>query len=185
MRSQQAINEDAELARQCAAGEEAAWQALYHTYHRRLLATIARQFGPRRRDTAQVEEVAGEVWFSLLRNNFQRLRAYDPRRASLAAYLVARARQQAHLFLRRQVRQLQQLDSRTASDPPGHIHPLRTQGPWWEDFWRSLTNQEQQFVRECLSAVTRDDPPLAALTASQRKLKQRVVAKLRAALDAA
>jgi DNA-directed RNA polymerase specialized sigma24 family protein len=179
MRSRQVIDQDAELARRCVAGDQQAWKLLYHSHYERLVAVIALQLGAAGRDLSQAEEVASQVWLSLWENSRRRFRAFDANRASLKGFLWARARQQACYYLRRQARLALRQAPWPARSPAAPAPPLLPQGPAWDEFCAALTAQELRLVRDRLKPANPGEAPRAPLSAAERKLKQRVLAKLR------
>jgi DNA-directed RNA polymerase specialized sigma24 family protein len=81
------------LVERCRARCERAWERLIRGYGPGLLRFIASRLGPRWRGGSLAEDIAQEVWDSLVDPDMRRLEAFDPDRAEggLAAYLNALA----------------------------------------------------------------------------------------------
>jgi DNA-directed RNA polymerase specialized sigma24 family protein len=127
-------------------------------------------------DLDAAEEVASHVWFALARDAAKVLRGYDPTRAALATFLVALARHQVQEWRRSRSRR-PVTNCRAAARVEVEDDPLLPGGVLWEEFFASLSPTEQDFLRGHLSG---GDPAVKGpLSDRQRKMKQRLIAKLR------
>jgi DNA-directed RNA polymerase specialized sigma24 family protein len=175
--TEQIFPSDEILVRQCLAGNPAAWNFLYRHYHDQLVRAGARLLGARSRDTELADEIAARVWCSLVFQNSHRLRAFDPARGRLSAYLAALVRQEVQHYYRPRrpgARQLPLVEGQAVQPPPDVPESGQR-----DEFLATLTGQEQRFFLEHLMARGEDAPPPRPLSpANYRKLKQRVLYKL-------
>src|SRR5688572_15566825 len=85
--------EEQALVERCLAREEAAWRLLDQRYGERLRVWAREQLLARGlRDRGLAEEVVQTVFTDLLEHDLERLRHWDPGRASLSTYLTILAR---------------------------------------------------------------------------------------------
>lgn len=97
----QRVAEDELLVRSCLAGEDGAWEKLYDRCHFPLLRTIESLLGAAARDAATVDEIAARIWYTLVRDDFRLLAAFDGSRdVRLNTFLAGLARIEILRFFR-------------------------------------------------------------------------------------
>jgi RNA polymerase sigma-70 factor (ECF subfamily) len=109
--------------RRCAAGDAEAWRTLVDSYGA-LIAGLSRRLLHRRMgraSEADVDEIAAEVFLSLLRRDRLLLRRFDPR-YRLSTYLGVLCRTEVSRWLRRRVREPLSIDT-TAAAQGGSVEP--------------------------------------------------------------
>jgi hypothetical protein len=170
------------LVGRCLAGDEEDWRTLFLQQRPRILATIGKCLGRMARDHNLMEEIAARVWLALVVKDRDRLRRFDPERGRLGDYLGSVTYQQVQLYFRRQRRRPEvllpeELLFRVPAPPP--VASLEA----FRDFGATLAPQEQRFLAHLLGLPAEPGaPPLSAV--NYRKLKQRVLAKFRAFMEA-
>lgn len=172
------VQSDSQLVQRCLAGDAAAWEQLYRQCQRTLLFSIRLLLGPGGADEDLVEEIAAEVWASLLHEDGQRLRGFDPdRNTRLVTYLCHLARrhvqQRRRSDSRRQAREM--AVSRGESEMPTPF-PHETQR-LLDEFLNQLTPRERQFCVEYLLAAHPADSEFTPANVWQ--LRHRVHEKLK------
>ena len=103
-------------------GDKAAWGAFVRRYAGLILAAVRGTAPP----TADIEDLAQEVFVRLCKDDFRLLRSYDPARAGLSTWITIVARSTARDALRRRRAETVPIDavpeSRLAVDP---VEPSR------------------------------------------------------------
>lgn len=151
MTNLQDVESDKRLVQRCLAGDQSAWESLYRQCQRTLLFSVRLLLGPGRADEDLVEEIAAEVWASLIDQDAQRLRGFDPSRETrLVTYLCSLARREVQrrrrTDQRRQAREA--AVSRTEMETPvPSIHELQR---LLDDFLKRLTPREREFCKDYL-----------------------------------
>ena len=173
---------DEQLVQLCQEGDQAAWRLLYQRQHAKLLRSIARILDLAPADDDLAEEIAARVWCSLVVRDGWRLRAFDPRRGSLAVYLAALARQEIQAFYRAQAAR-PRLDLPLRDGQAVDRAAPWLLGPLLEGFVARLSPQERRFFHETLLGNAPDPPAKPLSPANSRKLKERVLHKLHAFLQ--
>jgi DNA-directed RNA polymerase specialized sigma24 family protein len=170
------------LVERCLEGDQAAWYAFHAAFHHRLLRMAARLLhdAPNRADLA--EEIAGRVWLSLVVKDGMRLRAYDPDRGTLATFLHALVRQEVQLLFRWWARHLLHEVPLPDGQPDGRSGPAALLGERLEEYRRTLAPQERRFFDVHLIGRPAGAGSFPLSPCNRRKLKQRVLARLRAFL---
>jgi DNA-directed RNA polymerase specialized sigma24 family protein len=172
------------LVQHCQEGDEAAWRLLYRRYHAPLLRAIARQLHMTADNDDLAEEIAARVWCALVVRGGLRLRLFDPGRGTLATYLAGLARQEIQEYYRsgpgRHLRREVPLDDARAADRAAAGPP----GPLLDGFAATLTPQEVRYFHEGLLGHPPDPDARPLSPANRRKLKERVLRKLHAFLQA-
>jgi hypothetical protein len=135
--------------------------------------------GSRRFDEDLIQEIAQEIWLTLLRNNCRRLRSFRPERGTLQAFLNARAKQEI-LRRNRQVRNHRQLPVAIDNYEPDRREDDWLVGALLEEFLETLTPRERFFVQSRLFERDSAALDLPFSSASAWKLAQRVRRKLHA-----
>lgn len=119
---------DEELARRVAAGDRAAFSALYDRFASRVYGLCLHML----REPAAAEEVSQETFLKV----WARAGQFDPRRGALLSWILVIARRSALDRLRWETRRPALLDSRGAGDPLVHLPDPLSQSD--EARWRSL-----------------------------------------------
>jgi DNA-directed RNA polymerase specialized sigma24 family protein len=173
---------DTVLVERCLAGDEEAWRSLFHRYQLALLAHAARLLGPAASRGLEAEEVAADVWYALALHAGRTLRSFDSRRGSLATFLALLVQQVVRQSWRRD--RLCGRHAALADDTPCRNVEIVTIGDTrWAEFVGTLSDGERAFLEHHLLAAVCPVAPSYASTTNARKLKQRILAKLRAFLS--
>jgi RNA polymerase sigma factor (sigma-70 family) len=148
------LESDRQLVAHCLAGDASAWEQLYRQCQRTLLFSIRLVLGPGGADDDLVEEIAAEVWASLIEEDGQQLRGFDPdRKTRLVTYLCHLARrhvqQRRRSDSRRQAREVAVSRGEAASSAS---IPHETQR-LLEEFLKELTPREREFCVDYLLAA--------------------------------
>jgi DNA-directed RNA polymerase specialized sigma24 family protein len=142
---------DRQLAERCLAGEVAAWEELYGSFHAPLCAAIRGMLGPGGCDLSRVDEIAARVWYALVRNDGELLNRFDPARDSrLGTFLRGLARMEILKYFRTECRRR----TREAAIP-GRDDGTSAASDWQvaamiDDFATTLSSTEQEFLEEHL-----------------------------------
>lgn len=176
MQSPPSRQEDLALVQGCLAGDQLAWHTLVQRFHKPVATTIALQLGTRP-NTSRSDEVLCDFWHFLWEGNSRWLRPYDPRRSGLATYLRHLARWKARWWLLEQVRRAKRLTlrpviKRVSHDSTEALYEL------WEQLWANATAGEQHYLEGLLNPVAGACPAGQPTPPWERKVKQRVRAKL-------
>lgn len=171
------------IIEKCLTGDGTAWQELYSRYRPSLLNSIHKKLGGKANNADLVEEIAARVWFSLVWRDYQRLRVYEKRRAGFKTYLASLARQQIQLYYRERQRQSKREVPLSGSD-----HRCRDDAIWppaaaQEEFIAILSHREKQYFEQHLLANAAEAESTFLSSANRWKLRQRILAKLKAFLE--
>ena len=147
----QGAADDRALVDRCLAGDENAWELLYHHCHPALIKGVRYLLGNDNRDVNLVEEIAARVWYLLLKNDGELLGRFDPTRdCRLPAYLVGFARNEILQYHRAERRRRSHeatggrllLAGQRSSDLPVLA--------MIDEFAMTLNTREQEFLEEHL-----------------------------------
>ncbi len=168
--------DEQELIEGCLRCDPNAWQALFQSYHPRLLLLIKLMLGTRS-DTEQAEEIASAVWLALCGEGYSRLRQYESRTGRLLTYLAVLARREIWRA-RRAERSRMLRESQVARNEATRDEVSR--GLDLSEFLTTLTRREREF---CLYELlephrSRDVPSFSATNGWQ--LRCRILKKFRA-----
>jgi DNA-directed RNA polymerase specialized sigma24 family protein len=173
---------DAALVVGCLVGDDQAWRLLYERHQPKLLARVATMIGSVATRAGQAEEIATDVWYSLFIRDSHRLRVFNPERGNFSTFLTALARQQIRLAWRRAGHSPRpSVLPDDIADGRGEL--LRIGGVLWDEFLDTLSIAERRFLHEQLLGQSSSCVASDTSAGSSRKLKQRVLAKMRAFLD--
>ena len=120
------------------------------------------------------------MWYLLLREGKRRLRLFDAQRGSLLHYLSVVARDAVARHYRRRAIQADLLAAFAQIGGTNGWRALPDMSLWHEEFVATLTPRERRFWHTHVMGTL--DCPSNVTPACQRKLKERVLAKLRAYL---
>jgi RNA polymerase sigma-70 factor (ECF subfamily) len=166
----------------CLRGDKAAWDAFVDRFARVIYSAVRRTFrlraGPV--ESAEVQDVAQNVFLRLVRDDYRLLKTYDPGKAALATWLTIVARSVALDHLRRRrvhTVPLEQAASQLAepAEPTGREAPL--------DLPAGLLSARQQLVLRLLfdeGATVAEAADLLGVDAQTiRSTKHKAIRKLR------
>jgi DNA-directed RNA polymerase specialized sigma24 family protein len=168
-------DEEERLVAECLQGDAAAWEALFHLYHPRLVNVI-KTLMYNEGGMEQAEEIAAMVWGSLCAEEYARLRRFIPGSGRLLSYLASMAR-----------RQIGRMRRKEASRYSRECRVARKEGAWDEidggvaiqEFLATLTLREREF---CLSELLNQTGPASRSSVSRAndwQLRCRVLKKFR------
>jgi DNA-directed RNA polymerase specialized sigma24 family protein len=166
--------EDA-LIQRCIAGEQDSWFIFYRDYHQALLGAVLVMLG-RHSNPELAEEIAARVWASLILQNGNRLKAFDPERGALTTYLAALAHQEMLRWFRPRSKQGQEVPLHNEQRAVSAAEMLP--GFLWEGFVATLTRKERWYWDTYVMDPPDTPPPADMSPGNFRKLKQRVLQKL-------
>lgn len=136
------------LAHRCVQGDQDAWRTFFGDYHhlvRAILVRRLRRLGLRA-DVHLVDDLAQEVFRSLLVHDCHQLRKFDPTRAGLSRFLALRVRDLLKDYRESRSRQRRQRE-RPLPAQLSHTDPgLAIGGLSLEEFVACLTEQERCFL---------------------------------------
>lgn len=144
------IKQEKELVDRCVRGEVTAWEQLYEEHHRALLRAISVVLGPRGSDKELVDELAAQVWYSLVDKDGELLSRFSPsRNARLNTFIRAVAKDIASRYARSEQRRRER--ERKAAWPS---HAVPDDDTSFDDslpeFLGSLSESERQFTEAYL-----------------------------------
>src|SRR5262245_50238722 len=173
------IREERELIDRCLAGDAGAWTGLYDHCHEPLVRSIRAFLGQGAKDASLVDEIAARVWYSLVRNDFERLSRFDPNRGCrLITFLAALARAETRLLLRserrRKNRERKASRPETAKWDGGFGIQLASE----QEFLSILTHAERSYFTEVLTETDNTAAAAKYSQGNQWQLRHRVRKKL-------
>jgi hypothetical protein len=147
------------LVDRCLAGDGDAWEELYNKWHAPLCAAIKSLINSGYCDPNLIDEIAGRVWYALLRNDGELFDQFDPSRdLRLGAFFRGLARVEVMRYFRAERRR------RVREDKAGRIRPRHNSllSDWQIDvilreFTATLTPRERQFLKEYLLSPPEED----------------------------
>ena len=167
--------DDVQLIARCLEGEDAAWEAMFHRYHPRLVSIIGSLIRGESGEE-QAEEIAAAVWYTLCSQAYSRLRHYDQREGRLLGYLVGMARreiqQQRRAERNRHTRECKVARSEATTEEISRYLLM-------QEFLATLTRREREF---CLSDLMNPSRRMAQprfTPANACQLRHRVLKKFR------
>jgi DNA-directed RNA polymerase specialized sigma24 family protein len=175
----EALPTDRHLVDACLTGYVDAWQQLYARYRDSVAISVRRALGERGRDPTLVEELSQRVWCSLWVRGHRRLRAFDPSRGPLGAYLAALARDEILVLHRQQRRRARRREvawthafEEQLGNAGGSVTLLM------HEFQGQLTKREQWFLRIVLLRLPGEDASAPLSRSTFYRLKQSIRRKL-------
>ena len=166
---------DAQMVQQCLAGDQQAWEQLYHRCHPRLMEAVRFLLGSDGRDGHLVEEIAARVWYCLLQDDARLLAQYDAtRQCRLGVFLVGLARIEIMQHMRAERRRR----SRELTGGRRWLKRARSSerqmAGMMAEFAATLTSQEREFLETFLlelpaADVEEDQEELSATSIWQRR----------------
>ncbi len=177
---------DRKLVDRCLAGDDEAWQKLFERFHPRLQKAIRFFLGPDGVDPHRVDEIAGQVWYVLLRRGGCVLDRYCPDQGTpLGDFLVGVAKLEVlhHLRTERRRRSLEAATARIRAIHPdltAHELPVLL-----KEFLRALTASERRFIHRETSGVNGHNghnghkTTLTPMSTRTRQRRRRIQRKLR------
>lgn len=175
LQAQHGLMELEDLISRCLGGDDDAWCAIFDRYHPHLVPYV-RYLLQGAGGLEQAEEIAAAVWSSLLTDDYQRLRRYDPKAGNFLRYLGLLARGEIWRW-RRSVRSRQARENRAARRESTTEQCER--GIVIQEFLETLTPREREF---CLAYLLNEvDPGLRCefTSANGWQLRCRVLKKFR------
>ncbi len=173
---------DAALAARCLQGSQEAWHELFHRFHGPVITGLVKQLGPGRRHLDLAEEIGAVFWWALVADGGRRLRAFDPARGSLAAFLAAVARQVRRNYLRSQAPRLRRQRPLAADEPAAPGLADEPAAAWVEPFRATLPARQRAYFDTHLLGRSAGGPLPPLSPANLRQLRRRVLCRLLAFL---
>jgi len=174
MRDSQRVNAERLLVNRCLEGDQGAWRSLCVNQRPRLLHNLRRLLG-RGSFPRQIDDIISEVWSSLLVNNYDRLRRYDPSRTALSTYLTALALQQVWRAERRKHRRAAEIACTMRGQEPVLARSSdRPTELLIEEMCSILPKAQAEFVRQLVWPERNIGPVRSSAAARQRKHRIRV-----------
>ena len=176
------LNSDRALVLAAIEGNPSAWSHLYQRFHERLVKGIRAMFRRFDADSNTIDEIAAQVWYALIKDDFELLRRYDANRGfRFSTFLSLLAKNETRMLLRseRRRRDRERVSSRTLSQ----LAQLEFDNTSAEDFLLTLTPTERTFYQKVL--VHSDEPAEGTSDYSSSnvwQLTRRVKKKLQAFL---
>jgi hypothetical protein len=178
---------DRALLDRCLAGDVSAWEKLYGKWHTPLCVAIKSLVSARYCDPNLIEEIAGRVWYALLRSGGELFDQFNPALdLRLGAFLRGVARVEVMRYFRAEHRR------RIREDRASQIRPRRNSPlcDWQFDatlseFTATLTPRERQFLKEHLLSRPTQGPtvgPAGFSYANTLQQRHRIRTKLKAFL---
>jgi hypothetical protein len=140
------------LVRALVARNPDGWQQLIESYGAGLAEYIRHLLRSRGKDQLLAEEIAEAVWFSLVDDDYRRLRRF---RKDLAKYLRARARDELRKSDRREKRERQHVQPLTW-DPLNHAVERRLGEEEFQEFLDTLTPQERRCCEAKMDGIPKE-----------------------------
>lgn len=172
------LHEDEILVIRCLRNEGQAWTTLFEMCHSRIVARLCSLFGRSPTALEKANDVAAQVWLSVLAYEGRLLRRFDARAgARLTTYLNSIAVKIGLSHLRESRRRLRR-ESEYAAEFVKRIEVPQTSLIEIEEFVGQLSPREATFYREHLLAA---DESFSTLTVSEQnswQLRHRVRKKL-------
>jgi DNA-directed RNA polymerase specialized sigma24 family protein len=148
MLKQRQEESDHELVQWCLAGEPDAWVELRRRHVQALARLIQRLLHHRTNARGHAEEMAEEVFESLLMPTQARLRRFQPARASFPTYLRLLALQAVHLDYRKNKRRAGLESELGGLEPAGAWDDDTVFALLLEEFVTSLPPRQQNYCRQ-------------------------------------
>ncbi|PHR95878.1 MAG: hypothetical protein COA78_29415 [Blastopirellula sp.] len=154
------VLDDRKLVDRCLAGDQTAWEELYHQQHQPLMNSIKALLGQNSRDANTVEEIAARVWYSMTTNNSQRLNRFDVQRnCRLSTYISLVAWDEMNqLFRSEGRRRIREQTSTITKRPVTTEEPESGIASQIEEFLEMLTPTENDYFVRFLIHNTDESP---------------------------
>jgi hypothetical protein len=145
------LQADYGLAQRCVAGEVAAWEELYSSYHERLVNSARGMLAGKSSDPTLAEELATRVWYLLVAKDGELLTRYNPARgARLITFLRAIERDVMGRHFRTERRRAARESTASNERPRHHSAELDQVDASLDEFLSSLSEKERQFCGDYL-----------------------------------
>lgn len=152
------IRREKKLVDRCVRGEVAAWEELYEEHHPPLLRSLAVLLGNRGSDRNLVDELAAQVWYSLVENDGELLGKFCPKRgARLNTFIRAVAKDVTSRYFRtEQRRRERELEAGRAAVENQHDQ-IDDLDDSLSEFLGTLSESERKFTEAYLLSTTGRD----------------------------
>jgi DNA-directed RNA polymerase specialized sigma24 family protein len=151
------IKQEKHLVDRCVRGEVAAWEELYEKHHPALMRSIAVLLGTKGSDRNLVDELAAQVWYSLVDADGELLGRFCPKRgARLNTFIRAVAKDVTSRYFRTEQRRRERevVAARAAS-----VRRDNDENPddSLSEFLGTLSDSEREFTEAYLLSAYADD----------------------------
>ncbi len=151
----QLIKREKKLVGRCARGDVAAWEELYQQHHPALLRSISVLLGTKKPDRNLVDELAAQVWYSLVDEDGELLGKFCPTHgARLNTFIRAVAKDVTYRYFRAEQRRRKRELTAARAGSDGHDSDDHLDDSLSE-FLGTLSESEREFTEEYLLS-TRD-----------------------------
>lgn len=148
--NQKQIKQEKKLVDRCVRGEVAAWEELYETHHPSLLRSISGLLGTKGSDHDLVDELAAQVWYSLVDGDGKLLGRFCPKRgARLNTFIRAVARDVTSRYFRTEQRRRAR-ELHAAQTASGGIDHGEDFDDSLSEFLGTLSENEREFTEAYL-----------------------------------
>lgn len=147
------IKREKKLVDRCVRGDVSAWEELYENHHPALLRSIAVLLGTKKSDRNLVDELAAQVWYSLVDEDGSLLSRFCPTHgARLNTFIRAVAKDVTYRYFRTEQRRRKRELTAARAGSGGHDSDENLDDSLSE-FLGTLSESEREFTEEYLLSM--------------------------------